>query len=48
MVDQTVSMHEVGAVSATASHVQNMSTDSRAWVANMLQRGLELVTALFE
>ena len=48
MLDQTVSMHEVIAVGAITSHVQNMGTYSRGWVTNMFQRGLEFVTALFE
>ena len=48
VVDQTVSMHGVIAVGAIASHVQNMGAYSRSWVANMFQRGLEFVTALFE
>ena len=49
LVDQTVSMHEViAAVSAIASHVQNMGAYSRAWVTNMFKRGLDFVTALFE
>ena len=48
VVDQTVSMHEVIAVGAVASHVQNMGACSRAWVTNMFQQGLEFVTALFE
>ena len=37
MVDQTVSTHEVIAVDAVASHVQNMGAYSRAWVTNMFQ-----------
>ena len=48
MVDQTVSTQLVIAVGAVASHVQNLSTYGRAWVANMFQRGLEFVTALLE
>ena len=48
VVDQTVSMHDVIAVGAIASHVQNMGAYSREWVTNMFQRGLEFVTALFE
>ena len=48
MVDQTGSMHEVIAVGVIASQVQNMGAYSRAQVTNMLQRGLEFVTALFE
>ena len=35
MVDQTVSMHEVTAVGAIASHVQNMDAYSRAQVTDM-------------
>ena len=34
MVDQTVSTHEVIAVGAVISHVQNMGAYSRAWVTN--------------
>ena len=34
MVDQTVSTHEVIAVGAVTSHVQNMGVYSRAWVTN--------------
>ena len=34
MVDQTVSMHEVIAVGAVTSHVQNMGAYSKAWVTN--------------
>ena len=37
MVDHTVSMNEVNAVGAIASHVQNMGAYSRAWVTNMFQ-----------
>ena len=37
VVDQTVSMHEVIAVGAIASHVQNMGVYSRAWETNMFQ-----------
>ena len=48
VVDQTVSTHEVIAVGAIASHVQNISAYNRAWVTNMLHKGLEFVTALFE
>ena len=48
MVDQTVSTHKVIAAGAIASHVQNMGAYSRAWVTNMLHKGLEFVTALFE
>ena len=48
MVDQTVSMHEVIAAGAIASHGQNMGAYSRAQVTNTFQRGLEFVTALFE
>ena len=48
MVDHTVSMHEVIAAGAMASHVQNMGAYSRVWVINMFQWGLEFVTALFE
>ena len=32
MVDQTVSTHEVIAVGAVVSHVQNMGAYSRAWI----------------
>ena len=35
MVDQTVSTHEVIAVGAVASHVQNMSAYSRSRVTNV-------------
>ena len=48
MVDQTVSTQAVIAVGAVASHVHNLSTYGRVWVANMFQRGLEFVTALLE
>ena len=48
VVDHTVSTHEVIAVGAVTSHVQNMSAYSRAWVTNMFQQGLLFVTALFE
>ena len=34
-------------VSATASHVHNLSAYKGAQVANMLQRGLKFLTALF-
>ena len=34
MVHQTVHTHEVIAVGAVTSHVQNMGAYSRAWVAN--------------
>ena len=34
MVDQFVSTHEVIAVGAVTSHVQNMCAYSRAWVTN--------------
>ena len=46
MADQTVNTHEVVAVSAVASHVQNMSAYSRAWVASLFQQGLQFVTTL--
>ena len=46
VVDQTVSTQAVIAVGAITSHVLNLSTYSRAWVANMFQRGLEFVTAI--
>ena len=48
MVDQTVSTHKVIAAGMITRHVQNMGAYSRAQVTNMLQRGLEFVTALFE
>ena len=48
VIDQTVSTHEVIGVGAIASHVQNMGAYIRAWVTNMLHKGLEFVTALFE
>ena len=34
LVDQNVSTHEVIAVGAVTSHVQNMGVYSRAWVTN--------------
>ena len=37
VVDQTVSTHEVIAVGAVVSHVQNMGAYSTAWVTNMFQ-----------
>ena len=37
VVYQTVSMHEVIAVDAVVSHVQNMGACSRAQVTNMFQ-----------
>ena len=48
VVDQTVSTHEVTAAGVVTSHAQNMSAYNRARVANMIQQGLEFVTALFE
>ena len=39
MVDQTVSTQAVIVVGAVASHVHNLSTYGRVWVANMFQRG---------
>ena len=48
MVDQTVNMDGVITVVAVTSHVQNMSTYSRAWVASMFQQGLQFVITLFE
>ena len=48
MVDQTVSMQVVIVVGAVTSHVHNLSTNGRTWVANMFQRGLGPVAALFE
>ena len=36
------------AVSAIASHVQNLSAFEGAQVTNMIQRGLKFVTALFQ
>ena len=48
MVDQTVSTQVVIVAGAVTSHVHNLSTYSRVWVTNMLQRGLKFVTALFE
>ena len=48
MVDQIVRTHEVIAGGAIASHVQNMGVYRRAQVTNMLHKGLEFVTALFE
>ena len=48
MVDQTISMQAVIAVGAVTSHVHTLSTCGRVWVANMFQRGVEFVTALFE
>ena len=41
--DQTVRMDEVIAVGVIASHVQIMGAYSRAWVANMFHRGMELL-----
>ena len=48
MVDQTVGTQVVIAVGAVTSHVHNLSTCGRAWVTDMIQRGLKFVTALFE
>ena len=48
MVDQTVSTQEVIVVGAVVSHLHNLSTYGRAWVANMFQRELEVVTSLLE
>ena len=54
LVDQTVNMHGVIAAGAVSCHVQDMSTDSKARMAVMLQQGLlpqlvhQFVTALFE
>ena len=48
VVDHTVSAHEVIAMGAFTSHVQNMGTYSRAWVTNRFPQGLEFVAALFE
>ena len=48
VADQTVSTHEVIAVGAVTSHVQNMGAYSRAWVTNRFPWGSEFVTALFE
>ena len=48
VVVHTVSTQAVIAADAVASHVHNLNTYNRAWVTNMFQIGLELVTALFE
>ena len=54
MVDQTVNIHGVIAASTVTSHVQDMSPYSKAWVADMFQKGLlpqlvqQFVTTLFE
>ena len=45
MVDQTVSTQAVIVMGAVTSHVHNLSTYGKAWVADMFQRGLEFVTA---
>ena len=37
MVDQTVNTHGVIDMSAVTSHVQEMSSFSKAWVADMFQ-----------
>ena len=47
-VDQTVTTQAVIVAGAVASHMHNLSTYSRVWVANMFQRGFEFVTALLE
>ena len=46
--DQTVSIQVVILAGAVASHVHNLSTYGRVWVANMFQRGLKFVTAQLE
>ena len=54
VVDQTVNMHGIFAVSAVTSYVQDMSACSKAQVADMFQQGLlpqlvqQFVTTLFE
>ena len=48
VVDKTVNTHGVVAVSAVTSHVQNMSTYSRTWVASLFQQGSQFVTTVFE
>ena len=48
LVDQTVGTQEIIVVSAVISHVHNLSTYGRAQVTNILQKGLEFVTALFK
>ena len=48
VVDQIVSTHEVIAVGAVTSHVQNMGIYNRAQVTNRFPWGSEFVTALFE
>ena len=48
VVNQTISTQVVIVAGAVTSHVHNLSTYGRVWVADMFQRGLEFVTALFE
>ena len=48
LVDETLSTQVIIVAGAVASHVHNLSTYGRAWVANMFQRGLDFVTALLE
>ena len=48
LVDQTVGAQEIIVASAVISHVHNLSTYGRVWVANIFQKGLEFVTALFK
>ena len=48
LVDQTVSTQEIITASAVISHVHNLSTYGRAQMANIFQKGLEFVTALFK
>ena len=48
MVDQTVGTKAVIAVGAVTSHLHKLSTYGRAWVTDIIQRGLKFVTVLFE
>ena len=48
MVDQTVSTQAVIVLGAITSHVHELCTYGKAWVADMFQRGLEFLTALFK
>ena len=43
MVDQTLTTQAVIVAGAVARHMHNLSTYSRVWVANMFQRGFELL-----
>ena len=47
LLDQTVGTQLIIAMSAVISHVHNLNTYGGVWVANIFQKGLQFVTAVF-